>query len=323
MYTQATVAIFVGASIFSVLPTVHGGNGNPSTRPSRIREALPPVVAQLVTWPAESTLLAKSVSPRNTSGYTRAVRSSLDWIEKVIAPEWLPDDIGELASGIVLISDAYDGLDTTHVEWHKNGYRFRVSQTKGVLVVEISSLSGPLAKSDPRAIKRVSRELAKKIVRDVRNIRVVPGARRSQEIAPEGTRSVMMAKSFGNAVIRTMPNGLSAAPERLDPHDPNDRARFGYWWRRIGWFADSRMFCMYTLKTDGGAWRANYSDAAKNEAFRHWFSSTSTVQSEDKMKHSPSVTAVKPEEIAVPATQPAATPPAATPPAATTRPAGK
>jgi len=253
----------------------------PASAPATIKSMLPHPVAELMDWPAPAIMVSKAVKPDSGIRTDAARRTSLKWIKKVIGDDWLPKKQHELDRRLAFLRDAYPGYDTTHVQWERNGYRFRVSQTKVVFSVQISALSGPVVPGDTAVNKQAaSRAITWKILNNTTKARSYRGAKNLRKLAPAGTKAMLMEMCFDKAIVREAADGLVGRPAPPQPRtqDPAklDRARFGHWWRRMGWWTDGDRLCLFTLKTEGGAWRANYGDAAKG--FRRWFDDSPEVK---------------------------------------------
>jgi hypothetical protein len=223
-------------------------------------------VAKLVSWPTAQQRAGKVVQPDSSHGALRAKRESIGWIRKIVDPQWLPDNPEEsLGSKLVLLEKAYSEVDTSHAEWEKEGYRFRVSQTSTVFYLDVTPTRGKSAVGDVAAQRKAFRELASKVIQDVTDARSADGTR----VAVGGTKPILMRVSFETARMRESTHGIVAQPAALDVKDTLDRRCWDFWWRRMGWCTDGQTLGLFTLKTEGGAWRANY-DATGLD--RGWFS---------------------------------------------------
>ena len=226
---------------------------------------VPGSVVRLVSWPTAQQRVGKVVQPDSSQGALRAKRESIGWIQKVVDPQWLPDNPEEsLGSKLVLLEKAYSGVDTSHVEWEKEGYRFRVSQTCTVFYLDVTPTQGKIAVGDVAAQRNAFRELASKVIQDVTDARSADGTR----VAVGGTKPILMRVSFETARMRESTHGIVAQPAALDFKDTLDRRCWDFWWRRMGWCTDGQTLGLFTLKTEGGAWKANY-DATGLD--RGWF----------------------------------------------------
>ena len=227
---------------------------------------MPGSVAKLVSWPTAQQRAGKVVQPDSSQGALRAKRESIGWIRKIVDPQWLPDNPEEsLGSKLVLLEKAYSEVDTSHAEWEKEGYRFRVSQTSTVFYLDVTPTRGKSAVGDVAAQRKAFRELASKVIQDVTDARTADGTR----VAVGGTKPILMRVSFETARMRESTHGIVAQPAALDVKDTLDRRCWDFWWRRMGWCTDGQTLGLFTLKTEGGDWKANY-DATGLD--RGWFS---------------------------------------------------
>jgi len=247
-------------------PHDHDHETLPPASAKDVGSALPGPVAKLRSWPTAQQQAGKVVQPDASRSALRAKRSSIGWIQKVIDPQWLPDSPEEaLGSKLVLLEKAYDGFDTSRVEWEKEGYRFRVSQTATVFYLDVAPAEGKIAVGDVAAKRKACRELASKFVRDVLDARSADETR----VAVGGTKPILMRVSFETAKVRVFDDGIVAEPATLDLKDKSDRPRWSFWWRRMGWWTDGQTLGLFTLKTEGGAWRAGYGATRSDQ---EWFS---------------------------------------------------
>lgn len=236
--------------------------------PSAIRKALPGQVAMLASWPNEEQQTLTVVKPNASEWTIRASRNSLEWINTIVASQALPDNTTDaLGSRLVLLKRGHDGLDTSHVEWERHGYLFRASQTKTIFYLSVTPLQGTIADGNGATMSTASRDLASKVVKDALEFKqpLQDGERGSTS---DSTKAILLHACFEKAKIEQIDGGLVAFPAAIEPSNRLDRRRFNYWWRRMGWWTDGQTLGLFTLKTDGGAWRAGYD--AQLDA--HWLS---------------------------------------------------
>lgn len=223
-----------------------------------VSEALPGKVAKLASWPAAAQRIGKVVPADASKWALRAQRNSIEWIMTVIGPQWLPENPQEaLGARLVLLQDAYDSLDASHVAWEKNGYHFSVGQTKTVFYVDVTPRRGKISDADMGAMRDASHEITSMVVKDVEEVKA-PMSAGEVNIAAGGIKPVLMASSFEAANVEPCADGIVAMPAKLDAQHELDRARWNFWWRRMGWWTNGRTLGLFTLKTEGGAWAANY-----------------------------------------------------------------
>jgi hypothetical protein len=239
----------------------------PGQRAETVGTALPPRVAQLRSWASGSQEGERAV-PADTSEWTvRARDNSASWVRKVLDARWLPEEEGpSLDAEIALLPGALGGLDISRVAWESEGYRFAVIQTRTIFYLEVRPPDGELGQGSVDAVREACREVAGALVSNTPQVeRRLDGE--TVNVAPEGTRSLLLQKSFDAGAVVECKDGIVCTPAKVDVGDRLDLARKNFWWRRTGWWADERTLGLFALKTEGGAWRANYSDPLLDE---HW-----------------------------------------------------
>ena len=233
-----------------------------------IRSMLPGQVAKLAFWPTTEQRFGKVVKSNASKWAIRVSRNSIEWVRKVIDPEWLPDNPEKtLRSELVLLEKAYDGLDTSHIEWEKNGYCLRVSQTKTVFCLSIMPVHGKIVGGDMAAKRKASQGIVSKLVNDIAEVRtaIKPGG---ANIAIGGTKTILMRSSFEEASIKQFDHGIVARPAKIDINNELDDVRTDFWWRRMGWWTDGQTVGIFAPKAEGGAWVAHYG----SELDKYWLS---------------------------------------------------
>ncbi len=237
-----------------------------SEPPSSLRKVLPGQVAQLASWPTAEQRARTAVQPMASQETIRAGHRSIAWIQKIIDPQWLPDNAEDtLLAKLVLLEKAYDGLDTSHVEWESNGYHLRASQTRTVFYVSITPTRGTIVVGDAEAQREACFQLAWKVINEIPVVMRSWG--KDAKIAERGTKAIIKEKSFDKAKIEQFEHGLVAAPAQVEFGDRLDSSRTDFWWRIVGWWTDGRTLGLFTVKSEGGAWAAGYGSAMD----AYWF----------------------------------------------------
>jgi hypothetical protein len=237
------------------------------------RTALPEKIIKLMSWPDIERLKKHIVQPEDSSEAMWAKRYSIEWILKIINPRWLPDNPKEtLDDKLVLLEDAYDGLDTSHVEWQKDRYIFRVSQTRTVFYLDVTPTQGSIAEGKSDDIKKAVRELTSIIIKDNINYKSSSG----NDIIAKNTLPILLNNCFDEARVKQYDDILVGKPKDLtavSTRDTNltlneklDLKYSEYWWRKISWLTNGRTFGLFTLKDEGGAWLPSYNGPDKD-----WF----------------------------------------------------
>lgn len=228
--------------------------------------SLPSQVAELVNWPSEEQKAGNVVDSEVSRETLRATRSSVSWIITIIERTWLPDRPEEtLGPSLILLEKAYPGLDTSHVEWEKSGYRIRVSQTTTVFYVSATPLEGTLSLGDLSAKRTAARELTSRLVNGLVRVKDDDGT----EIADRGTMAILLSNSFDEATVEQFGDGIVGRPAHLvGDYGGMDMRRLNYWWRRAGWWTNGRTLGLFTLKYEGGPWEASYGSKWDGEWFK-------------------------------------------------------
>ena len=52
----------------------------------------------------------------------RARRNSIEWVKKVLDPNWLPDDPNYFDNNLIMIQNEYGPIDATHIRWNRSDY---------------------------------------------------------------------------------------------------------------------------------------------------------------------------------------------------------
>lgn len=223
-----------------------------------IVENLPGQVGSLFKWPDLKTIPAEKIMKGTENMHTSRARGvTVPWIKEIIADRYLPEDQNDLQAGMVMVKDEYDLIDATHVEWVKHGWRFQVTQSRTVFTVMITPVAeGQVVSGNTLAEKVVS--AARVCATSIRDLSKVEGHVQPINIAPQGTMSILRAKTFDQGRLKECTDGLVGQPAKPNRQEEYDRRRYGYWWRRVGWWTNGRTLGLYTFKIKGGAWKATY-----------------------------------------------------------------
>ena len=103
-----------------------------------VMENLPRQVGSLFKWPALDAIAPKQfMTGKENVHVLRAKRTSLRWIGKVIDAAWLPENPDELKNKLIMVKDEFGPIDVTHLEWKKNNWIIRVSQSQTVFTITL------------------------------------------------------------------------------------------------------------------------------------------------------------------------------------------
>ena len=220
---------------------------------SGIIQTLPGQVGLLFRWSGLQAIPAQRyVTGREGVDTLRARRNTVDWIMKVIHKDWLPKDPNYLEQNLIMIQNEQGPVDATHVRWLINGYTLEVSQTMTVLALKMTPMQAGVIPS----VMTERRELIRQMLCEVVNADVVIEVRgpvRSETIH-RNVQPELLRASFDEASVEDLADGIRSSCS----NDASNLKDFNYWWHRINWWTDASTIGIYTLKTDGGAWKAGY-----------------------------------------------------------------
>ena len=253
-------------------------------------EALPRIVVSLSEWPGEEVLFGRKRVAGDENRYAaRAKNRSIEWIEKVLSPKWLPADTSVLADQLIMLRDEIGLLDVTRVQWERNGYSIQLSQTLGIIAVELRPLGSANMGTTTDERRRFAADLCAGVVRDT-GMRYGPQDERGRHVIVPVTdlAEKIRGYSFRPELMRQFPDGIAGvSPEpfqeglpltrdgrdvdienRVDnPEWDKSTSSWGYWWRHVCWWHDGRSVGFYTLKVEAGSWAGDFSE----EHGESWF----------------------------------------------------
>lgn len=258
MYARGVIGVCLGVVAAScVLPGVARARVTGPADLGLLSSGLPAKAAALREWPTSERRASKAVHPELRLETWRARHGSITWIETIIDPQWLPPNPEEyLPAKLVLLENAYGDLDTSHVEWMTNGYLVRVTQTATVFYLALTPLPDTTAADDPAAMRRMARDLASRVITGIPEVMSIGSD--EANVAPGGTRSVLLRVSFDEATVKQFADGIVGKPARPNLRDQLDRRRLDYWWGAMQWWTDGRTLGLFAPKANGGPWRANW-----------------------------------------------------------------
>lgn len=198
----------------------------------------------------------KNVADANDRYVRRAKEEALRWVFKTVRKDWLPPDPNVLRSNLVMLKDAVGPNDLAIVRWQKGDNAIAVAQTKTIILIQVRPTSESIrAETAKGARKLLARNTTLSVLNREVDVRVVEPTKSRMEkriITPD-----LSEASFEFADVQEYAEGIHGMC--AGPRGDRDRD-FGYWWRRVSWWTDGRAINIYALKTEGGAWRANYGE---------------------------------------------------------------
>jgi hypothetical protein len=228
--------------------------------------ALPNKVRPLFAWPSNDTISGGKRVLKCTNRHLLAAKgASLRWPQKVIRKQWLPTDANYLSNQLIMIRDEYGPIDATHIFWEKNGYRIEVAQTKTVFAAKLTPLTSTDKVHTVTARKDLAKRLCSQLLNEYADVRVVRPV--NSELIRQNVMPRLLSASFERARIRSFSDGVHGQCKGPDFKDKEDYAQFNFWWRRVNWWTDGKTVGLYTLKTEGGQWAANYGSKLDH----YWF----------------------------------------------------
>ncbi len=225
---------------------------------------LPGQVGFLFKWPSDDVISSdKRLVGNETKHVKWARRYSIQWIGKIIKKQWLPEDPNYIRQNLIMIKDANGLIDAVYLKWQKNNHYIQVGQSKTVITIKIV----PVKKQAPRTTKEDRKQHARNLCLNIVNrfvdIRVTKPI--SSNIITKDIRSILLNASFDHAKITQLSDATHGQREK--PMDEDDFRYFNYWWRRVSWWSNDNVTGFYTLKTEGGAWEADYGRKLDNSWF--------------------------------------------------------
>jgi hypothetical protein len=233
---------------------------NAETEKPRVAANLPGQVPDLFKWPDLKTIEKSKFKTGTESVHIdRAKRSSLQWVEKVISKEWLPTDPNYLSNNLTMIQNEYGPIDATHIEWKKNGYTIRVTQSLTVFTITVIPDDGKSLGNTVAETRASISQLCARIIRDIPKVESTTEDNQVINIVPGGTRKFLLEKAFKKGGVKECDDGLAGILAEPDWNKHQDIQSHNHWWGRMAWWTDRRVVGLYTLKIEDGPWEAGYS----------------------------------------------------------------
>lgn len=253
-------------------------------------KALPDRVAHLFQWPDQATLAGPQRVRGDENGHIAyAKENSIEWIAKVLAPAWLPEDKRWLEDRLIMLRDAFGECDVTRVAWEKNGYAIQVSQMAGIIAIKLTPLEAK-NHDTPEQKRAFAAELCSKVINSTGMRWGGEGQGPQARVPVKDLPKKILRYCFQPESVRQFTDGtvagvcLEPSREQLEQR-PRDREgmgaehradnpnwdesviSWGYWWRHVGWWCDGKSVGLFTLKTEAGTWKANYWDTMGSKWF--------------------------------------------------------
>lgn len=258
------LAMWAAAGLGVLCSTLALGSESPKTVPTRLSDALPAPVYRLFTWPGSDVLEGPKRVPDDSPGSVYPDKNARAWIDKVLAPDWLPSNIQ-----LIRIRDEFDDRDVVRAQWLKNGYGIQVAQTSSIftLKLEPAAETVQLGTNDlPGKLRDLMREIfASSVERRDSQGAVLEIKELNEKIASTAVsvETITVLPADGAILSDRMPiddNSFDLSDAtNLQAGDwfGSEEAR-AYWFRRIHWWTDGRTIGFFFLKVEGGAWFPTY-----------------------------------------------------------------
>lgn len=251
-------------SLFSVGAFSQERVSNERIQNPDLKDYLPLKVNLLRESLSETFLAGKSNMANADSRYIRrAKEQALEWVLKTVNRDWLPADPNILREDIIMIQNAFGPNDVTYLKWETRSEIVRVAQTKTIILIQVQPKS---PEQEPKLTMETRKLLARNVISSLFNkevdIEVIEPT--TSKIVKKTIMPELLVVSFDRANVQVYAGGIHGKCGELVGQNSVD---YNFWWRRIEWWTDGQNVWIYTLKTGGGAWEADY-DSTLDET---WF----------------------------------------------------
>jgi hypothetical protein len=232
---------------------------NEANKKNTIEKYIPSTVNLLRKALQDDTFLKSKTNVSNSTNgnITRAKERSFQWVLKTIRKENLPSDPNILRNNIVMLQNAFDQNDLTIFQWEKNNYLIKVAQTATVILIQFQPTSpGFESKTTKETRKLFARNAITDFLNSEVDIQVVETT--GSRIEHRTIMKDLIDTSIDRADIQDYNDGIHGLRRGISDKRSDPDIRF--WWRQVNWWTDGKIIDIYTLKTEGGAWAANYED---------------------------------------------------------------
>lgn len=241
----------------------------------------PREAVELYNWPSEEIISSeKRVLADKNIDALRAYRTSIGWIQKVLSKDRLPTDPNYLKNNLIMIEDEYGLIDATHVRWENNNCKIEITQTKTVFSAKLTPLGAVTIADTSAAKKQLVRSKLLELLSEYVDIEKRGPV--DSEIVRKNIMPILLKSSVDEANIYDSNNVTYSRCKKPNAEDKEDSLNFRYWWRRVNWWTNGKSIGIYTLKTEGGAWKAGYG----SKLDENWFDGVKRERkrSETKLK---------------------------------------
>jgi len=219
--------------------------------------AFPDLVQKMLKWPGQKTLNGpqRVYAPKKGRFDPTPLENSLDWIQRILDPNWLPPST--VKDEMIFVKQEYGPLSASHVRWEKNGYKIQVTQTRGIIAIKLEPASSPAVPTTQEALAAYAKGLCMRLFTDAITHRTYHGDE-FESTRLEGLRAKIAEYSFECALKRTVAGGLAAAAwhPMIPARDvkPPSQPESQMWYYYIGWYTNGKTVAFWTYKIQGDPW---------------------------------------------------------------------
>ncbi len=262
--------------VFAAMSIGFGGSGKNAANkldPTRLDQVIRPPMDRLFQWPAPSVLNGPNRVDNNAVELVWPKKQCQEWLNKVIAKQWLPDKNPEL----IFIRDEFEGRDVVRATWEINDYRVDISQTASIFAIKVSPLGGRITGAE----REEKIENAKHLCLEIFNKTGYRWSADGEKVPLKRLDKKIASYSFRPELVKYMPEdravwgrpqtvheaGVSPPKEdaeihrQMDPNNPdwdNSSMSYNYWFRMVNWWNDGKSIGFYFLKVEEGSWLPSY-----------------------------------------------------------------
>ena len=266
-------SMFMVFIAISVVYSEYDMNAKEYIAPTRLNQIVRSPMDKLFQWPVPSILNGPNKIDSNAIEVAWPKRQCLEWINKVLAPSWLPNNAPEL----IFIKDEFDQRDVVHASWNVNDYKVEVSQTASIFALKVT----PLGNRNTGMERADKIERAKRICLEIFNKTGYRWSADGDKVPVKGLNQKIAAYSFRTESVKyikddqsvwgtpqtmheagiTNPKDDKERRRQMDPNYPdwdNSARSFDYWFRMVTWWNDGNSVGFYFLKAEAGSWGPSY-----------------------------------------------------------------
>ena len=251
--------------------------------PTRLDQVIRPPMDKLFQWPAQSVLSGPNRINSNDISVAWPKKQCTEWINKVIAKQWLPDKNPDF----IFIRDEFDGRDVVRATWEANNYRVEVSQTASILALKVSPLESQTTGMDHT--EKI--ENAKHVCLGIFNKTGYRWSADGEKVPLKNLNKKIETYPFNPELIKYLEDDLAIcgrpqtvheagvsspkddaeAQRQMDPNNldwSNSSNSYRYWFRMVNWWNDGKSVGFYFLKVEEGSWLPSYDAKFDKNFFR-------------------------------------------------------